>query len=140
MNTYRNAYFCMAASILLSSVAQLSMKISMLFLAEYTQQNIPYSNILFNHSSVFIWLFFGLSCYAISMLFWLFAIARLELSLAYPMLSLSYVLVYFVAINWSLLGEHSSWTRSIGIFIIILGVVFISRSNRHNSHPKHNLE
>ena len=132
MSRYRNAHFCMAASILLSSIAQLSMKISMIFLAEYTHQNLPLSNLLSENPAVFIWLFFGLSCYVISMAFWLFAIARLDLSLAYPMLSLSYVIVYFVAINWPLLGEHSSWIRSAGIFIILLGVLFISRSNRDN--------
>lgn len=136
MISYRKAYLCMLASILLSSVAQLSMKISMLMLSEQLEQGTLLIH-LWHEYPILIWLIIGIGSYAISLIFWLFAISRLDLSLAYPMLSLSYVLVYFVAINWPLLGEESSWARSIGIFIILFGVTLITQSNQRGiSHTQ----
>lgn len=126
-----NAYLCMLASILLSSIAQLSMKVSMVMLSHYSGTDTALVSILLD-PAVIVWLFVGLGCYAISLVFWLFAISRLDLSLAYPMLSLSYVLVYLVAINWSLLHEELSWTRSLGILIICMGIVLIAHSDRHH--------
>jgi len=142
MSARSNAYLCMAGSILLSSVAQLSMKVSMLLVSQQTVQNETLLSQLM-HSNILLWLFAGLACYAISMLFWLFAIARLDLSLAYPMLSLSYVIVYLVAVSWPLLNEELSWTRSLGILIVTIGVVLISRTDTseeitENSHKQIN--
>lgn len=134
MSVRSNAYFCMAASILLSGIAQVSMKVSMVMLAQQTGQAATLISMVLE-PSVLIWLFVGLGSYAISLVFWLFAIARLDLSLAYPMLSLSYVLVYFVAINWPLLGEELSWPRSLGILIVTAGVVLVAQSDRQQHEP-----
>jgi undecaprenyl phosphate-alpha-L-ara4N flippase subunit ArnF len=130
MTTRRNAYLCMAASILLSTLAQLCMKASMLLIAQGMQAGGELLTSLLE-PSVLAWLFVGLGSYALSMIFWLFAIVLLELSLAYPMLSLSYVLVYVVAVNWPLLNENVSWVRTLGIVVVILGVVLIVRSENH---------
>lgn len=130
MTTRRNAYLCMLASILLSTLAQLCMKASMLLIAQGMAQGGELITSLLQ-PSVLAWLFVGLGSYALSMVFWLFAIVRLELSLAYPMLSLSYVLVYVIAVNWPLLNESVSWVRSLGILVVILGVVLIVRSENH---------
>lgn len=130
MTSRRNAYLCMVASILLSTLAQLCMKASMLLIAQGMQQGGELiTNLL--EPNVLAWLFVGLGSYALSMLFWLFAIVRLELSLAYPMLSLSYVLVYVVAVNWPLLNENVSWIRTLGILVVIFGVILIVRSENH---------
>ena len=52
------------------------------------------------------------------------------------MLSVSYVLVYVVAANWSLLNENVSWVRTLGILLVILGVILIVRSeNRLDDAP-----
>lgn len=131
MNARRNAFLCMTASILLSSVAQLFMKASMLLIAQHTAGGGVLMDALLD-PAVLGWLFVGLGSYAVSLVFWLFAIARLELSLAYPMLSLSYVIVYVVAVNWPLLDESVSWIRTLGILVVIMGVILIARSeNRH---------
>ncbi len=127
MTSRRNAFLCMTASILLSSMAQLFMKASMTLIAQHNAQGAVLLDIMLD-VSVIGWLFVGLGSYAVSLVFWLFAIARLELSLAYPMLSLSYVIVYIVAANWPLLNESVSWTRTLGIFIVILGVILIAQS------------
>ena len=127
MISRRNALLCMTGSILLSSVAQLFMKVSMLLIAQQTAQGGVLPDALLQ-PAVIGWLFVGLSSYAVSLVFWLFAISRLELSLAYPMLSLSYVIVYIVAASWPFLHESISWTRSLGILVVILGVILIARS------------
>lgn len=121
----------MTASILLSSMAQLSMKAGMLLFAEHSGHGWP-GILPLLESHAFLWVVFGLACYGVSLLFWMSAIARLELSLAYPMLSLSYVLVYLVAVNWPMLHEHASWIRSVGILVVVFGVILIARSDIGN--------
>jgi len=129
MNPKNKNYLYMTASILLSSVAQLSMKAGMLLLATHTANGWPGITALFDLPAL-LWVGFGLACYGMSLLFWMSAIARLELSLAYPMLSLSYVLVYLIAVNWPLLHEHASWIRTTGIFVVVIGVILIARSDK----------
>lgn len=131
MNPRRKSFLYMTASILLSSVAQLSMKAGMLFLATHPIHGWPGLAALIDDPAV-LWVGFGLACYGTSLLFWMSAIARLELSLAYPMLSLTYVLVYLVAVNWPLLHEHASWVRTLGIMVVVLGVVLIARSDTND--------
>ncbi len=68
----------------------------------------------------------GLLCYGVSLLIWLMALSRVEVSLAYPMLALGYVCNAFAA-QW-LLNEMVSPMRWLGIAIIVLGVIVLSRS------------
>lgn len=128
MKPRHKSFIYMTASILLSTLAQLSMKAGMLFLATHAIHSWPGLSALLENPAV-LWVGFGLACYGTSLLFWMSAIARLELSLAYPMLSLSYVLVYLVAVNWPLLHEHASWIRTLGIAVVVLGVILIARSD-----------
>jgi undecaprenyl phosphate-alpha-L-ara4N flippase subunit ArnF len=134
MKPISKSYLYMSASILLSSLAQLCMKAGMLLLATHTANGWPGWTALLDLPAI-LWVGFGLACYATSLLFWMSAIARLELSLAYPMLSLSYVLVYVVAVNWPLLHEHASWVRTLGIVVVVLGVILIARSDKTDRKP-----
>ncbi len=59
-------------------------------------------------------------------IFWLAAISRVDLSWAYPMLSLGYIIV--VAEPWILLNEPVTPLRFIGVLVICLGVFLLSRS------------
>ena len=59
-------------------------------------------------------------------IFWLSVISRIPLSLAYPMMSLSYVVV--VAASALLLREQITPTRVLGVAIIIAGVYVVYRS------------
>jgi undecaprenyl phosphate-alpha-L-ara4N flippase subunit ArnF len=134
MKPINKSYLYMGASILLSSLAQLCMKAGMLLLAAHTTNGWPGWTALLDLPAI-LWVGFGLACYGTSLLFWMSAIARLELSLAYPMLSLSYVLVYVVAVNWPLLHEHASWVRTLGIVVVVLGVILIARSDKTDRKP-----
>ena len=68
----------------------------------------------------------GLACYAISVVVWILALTRVQVSLAYPMLSLGYVVTAFAA--WGLFGESLSAQKLLGIGIIIAGVVLLART------------
>ncbi|MGZ5008896.1 MAG: SMR family transporter, partial [Methylobacter sp.] len=72
----------------------------------------------------FLWI--GLICYGISVIVWILALSRVDVSIAYPMLSMGYVVNAFAA--WQLFGETMNPTRLIGIGIVLLGVYVLARS------------
>lgn len=59
-------------------------------------------------------------------IFWLAVISRVDLSWAYPMLSLGYIIV--VIESWIILNEPVTALRLAGVLIICLGVFILSRS------------
>ncbi|MGA7979973.1 MAG: SMR family transporter, partial [Chromatiaceae bacterium] len=72
------------------------------------------------------WLWLGLGCYAVSVVVWILALSRVEVSIAYPMLSIGYVVNALAA--WAWLGESMNLTKMAGIGIIILGVFVLARA------------
>lgn len=68
----------------------------------------------------------GLVCYAVSVVVWILALTRVQVSMAYPMLSLGYVVTAFAA--WWLFGEALTTQKLLGIAIIIVGVILVARS------------
>jgi multidrug transporter EmrE-like cation transporter len=72
------------------------------------------------------WLWFGLTCYVISVVVWILALSRVDVSIAYPMLSLGYIVNALAA--WAWLGEAMNPAKVVGIGIIILGVFVLARA------------
>ncbi len=68
----------------------------------------------------------GFAAYGLSSLFWIVVLSKIDLSLAYPMLALNYVLVPLTACLF--LGEQVPALRWMGIGVVIVGVVIISRT------------
>lgn len=68
----------------------------------------------------------GFASIGVGAVFWLAALARVDLSWAYPMLSLGYVLV--LLLSAAFLGESVSTVRWFGVLVIIVGVILVSRS------------
>ncbi len=68
----------------------------------------------------------GIACYVVSVLVWILALARVDVSVAYPMLSVGYVVNAVTA--WLLFGEQLGTARLAGIGIIIVGVWLVARS------------
>lgn len=68
----------------------------------------------------------GLTLYGVSLLIWLVVLSKVNLSLAYPLISISYVLVLFV--SWLFLNEAVPAMRWVGVGLIMAGVFFISRT------------
>ncbi len=68
----------------------------------------------------------GLACYVVSVAVWIMALSRVEVSIAYPLLSVGYVVNAVAA--WYLFGEAVTPLRLLGIGIIIIGVCLVARS------------
>ena len=68
----------------------------------------------------------GLGCYVVSVVVWILALSRVPVSVAYPMLSLGYVVYAFAA--WMLFGESLAMQKLVGIGFIIVGVFLVARS------------
>jgi undecaprenyl phosphate-alpha-L-ara4N flippase subunit ArnE len=70
--------------------------------------------------------FLGLAFYALGSVFWLLVLSKLDLSLAYPMLALTYVLIPLAA--QFILGEQVPTLRWLGVGIIFAGVVVVAQT------------
>lgn len=70
-------------------------------------------------------IFGGLCCYAVSVVVWILALSRVPVSVAYPMLSIGYVVNAVAA--WFLFGESITAQKLVGIGFIIVGVYLVSR-------------
>jgi multidrug transporter EmrE-like cation transporter len=69
----------------------------------------------------------GLFFYVMSVFVWLLVLSRVQVSFAYPMLSLGYIVNAVAA--YYFFGEPLSSIRVMGIFIIIAGVYLIAQSH-----------
>ena len=72
------------------------------------------------------YIFLGLSCYVISVVVWILALSRVPVSIAYPMLSIGYVVAAFI--GWQFMGEAISAQKLSGIGFILIGVYLVARS------------
>jgi drug/metabolite transporter (DMT)-like permease len=68
----------------------------------------------------------GLACYAISLVVWIIGLSRTDVTIAYPMLSLGYVVS--AAAAWYFLGEAVSMQRMLAIGVIMIGVALLART------------
>lgn len=69
--------------------------------------------------------FFGFFIYGLSSIIWLFVLQRFPLSVAYPSLALTYVIV---AISSTFIFKESlNFEKMMGILFIFIGVYFINK-------------
>jgi multidrug transporter EmrE-like cation transporter len=68
----------------------------------------------------------GLACYVVSVVVWVIGLSKVPVSIAYPMLSIGYVINAIAA--YYLLGESVTPMRFAGIGVIIVGVFIVARS------------
>jgi len=68
----------------------------------------------------------GVVCYGVSLVVWILGLSRVPVSIAYPLLSLGYV-INAIAAHY-LLGEAVTISRWLGIGFIVLGVWLVARS------------
>lgn len=72
------------------------------------------------------WIVGGMFCYGISLVVWIMGLSRVPVSIAYPLLSLGYVINAVMA--HYLLGESVNLQRIVGISFIVIGVFIVARS------------
>ena len=68
----------------------------------------------------------GVACYVVSLMLWVLALSRTDVSVAYPMLAIGYVVNALAA--WYLFDENLNAVRWTGIGFIVLGVFLVVRS------------
>ena len=68
----------------------------------------------------------GLTCYVLSVVVWIIALSRVDVSIAYPMLSLGYIVNALGA--WYFLGEMISMQRIVAMGVILVGVALMART------------
>ncbi|MEE9418654.1 MAG: SMR family transporter [Desulfatiglandaceae bacterium] len=67
----------------------------------------------------------GLFCYVVSVIVWLMALSRVDVSYAYPLLSAGYIVTALV--GQIFFGETLGPVRWAGILVICLGVYLVTR-------------
>ncbi len=68
----------------------------------------------------------GLLLYALGAVLWLFVLARLDVSFAYPFVGIGFLLTMLFGVL--LLGEPLNLNRILGTILVAVGIVFVSRS------------
>ncbi len=119
-------------TVMTNAAAQLMLKYGMLtlgpisFSAETLIQRM--FQIVFNP-----WIFAGLLTFVISMASHLYVLSKVDLSFAYPFLSLAYVAVALFA--WLLFKEELGAYKIAGIAFICIGTVLIAQSGKSSEPP-----
>ena len=114
-------YGWVGCSVLLVSAAQLMMR--------WAMPRLPDASSLTSLPAVAILpallLVAGLCAYGVSMLCWIRALHYFPLNRVYPLLSLSYVLVWLAAVSLPVFHEAFSWHSLAGVAIIVIGLLCI---------------
>jgi len=71
-------------------------------------------------------LWIGLACYGVSVVLWLGALSRAPVSVAYPMLSVGYIVNAVAAVF--LFSEALTTPKIMGILLIVGGVIVLARA------------
>ncbi|CAI0854471.1 4-amino-4-deoxy-L-arabinose-phosphoundecaprenol flippase subunit ArnF [Serratia entomophila] len=119
------------ASVLLVTLAQLLMKWGMAQIPLMSFADVTPA-LLGDYGLPLLAVSGGIFGYALSMLCWFFALRYLPLNRAYPLLSLSYALVYLAAVILPWFNESATLLKSLGTLFILFGVLLI------NSKPASN--
>ncbi len=112
-------------SVSLNALAQIALKKTMITIGP-VPGTVPevFSFLLSLLSS--IWFLAGMSCYVVSIGVWLGVLAKAEVSSAYPLLSIGYVIT--AVIGYLFLGEGVGFGKMAGIALICCGILVISRN------------
>ena len=119
------AFALIITGVLLNAIAQLALKASV---SDTGIINLDLQSLVSSAASLAsnIWLWLGLMCYAISVVVWILALSRVDVSIAYPMLSIGYIVNAIAASH--LFNEPLGLGKLAGIGVIIVGVYILARS------------
>jgi drug/metabolite transporter (DMT)-like permease len=115
------------ASVAFGAVGQLTLKAGMNSIVQtYGKLQLSFGTLL--HMAGNPLLIVGIAIFGISTLLWLFALAKADLSFAYPFLSLTYLAVLLGGAF--LFGDKVTLPRVLGFAIIVAGVWIVARSEQ----------
>ncbi|MCJ7652717.1 MAG: SMR family transporter [Actinobacteria bacterium] len=112
-------------SIGLAVAGQLSMKAGMNKVGEIKSEDLKHPFELIGRVIKSAWAVIGVLLYAISAVFWLVVLSRVNLSVAYPIVAVGYVVV--VLYSWLVFKEPVKWFTWIGLAFIVMGVVITAQ-------------
>lgn len=121
----RGALVYLLVSIVCAVVGQVLLKQGMRVMGPVTL-DLPGLPALILRLATSPWVVIGMSLYLGGSLFWLTALSRIDLSLAYPFAGLNYVLILIA--SYVVFGEALNPMRIAGVLLIALGVSLIARS------------
>lgn len=74
------------------------------------------------------WIILGFVCYGVSAILWLDVLSKLDFSLAFPLVSLTYV--FSLIIGRFIFHDTVGLDRIVGVLLILGGLFFVVRSGR----------
>lgn len=112
-------------SVLLNSAAQILLKEAMNRIGIFA---ISWANLVPVGWRIIINPFFiaGMLCYVLSLSSWVVVLSRLDVSVAFPLSSMSFIVCALAA--YFILGENVTLVRFAGIIVIMIGVFLVTRS------------
>lgn len=112
-------------SVTLNALAQIALRKTMLTIGTVPSSlsSIP---VFLLSLGMNLWFIGGMTCYVVSIGVWMAVLRKAEVSIAYPLLSIGYLIT--AAIGYFFMNEHVNATRIVGIAIICCGIIIISRS------------
>lgn len=111
-------------SISLNALAQIALRKTMLTVGMPGSGGQSIANFLLNLAMT-PWFIGGMTCYALSIGVWMLVLGKLEVSLAYPLLSIGYIIA--AVIGYFYLGESVGVMRIAGIALICAGIVVLAK-------------
>jgi multidrug transporter EmrE-like cation transporter len=112
-------------SVTLNALAQITLRKAMLSLGTVPPPiTEPIAFALAFLRNFFLW--GGFACYAVSIVLWLAVLSSNQVSVAYPMIAVGYVIV--TALSFLVLGETIPPARLFGIVMICVGVLLVLRA------------
>jgi multidrug transporter EmrE-like cation transporter len=111
-------------SVSFSAFAQISLKIGMSSAVIQQAMGSPVINLFLAIASTPA-IFIGLVFYGLGMVTWLFVLAKIDVSQAYPFMGLGVVMT--LTIGYFVLHEPINAFRAVGMLLVISGIVFVSQ-------------
>jgi len=119
------AFAFLMTGVLLNAAAQLLLKAGTNVLGVITLSRDGWADTLMRMATQGYFML-GAACYVVSLFVWILGLSRVPVSIAYPLLSVGYI-VNAIAAQY-LFGEAVTATRWLGIGCIVIGVALVSRS------------
>ncbi len=113
------------AGVMLNALAQLTLKQGMRTIGHFS---FSMDNLLRMATTIGFnpYVLTGLCCYVVSVVIWLLVLSRVEVSFAYPLLSVGYIVTALA--GWLLFDESMNLLRWSGIGVICFGVWLITQT------------
>lgn len=124
MNKY--IFLLAIASILLSSFAQITLKIGMSQPSVLQVMGQPALIPLFKAVSTNFFVIAGLGLYFSSAAVWLFVLAKVDVSIAYPFVGIGFIITMLLA--YFINGEPLTLFKVIGTLMITAGILLIAKA------------